>query len=103
MTHSTAGSVVWKSRRMVGIATVSTELSSTTISAATTTTASVIQRRGSGAVIGSLTRRGSRGLAAVDDELRSGRVRVVVRHQPERELRHLVRLRVALQRHADGR
>ncbi len=50
ITHSTAGSVVWKSRRMVGIATVSTELSSTTMSAATTTTASVIHRRGSGTV-----------------------------------------------------
>ncbi len=42
------GSVVWKSRRMVGIATVNTELSSTTMSAATTTIARVIQRRGSG-------------------------------------------------------
>ncbi len=48
ITHSTAGRVVWKSRRMVGIATVSTELSSTTMSAETTTTASVIHRRGSG-------------------------------------------------------
>ena len=57
ITHSTEGSVVWKSRRMVGMATVRTELSSTTMRAATTTTASVAQRRGSGWVVaGSLTR-----------------------------------------------
>ena len=57
ITHSTAGSVVWKSRRMVGMATVRTELSSTTMRAATTTTASVAQRRGSSWVVaGSLTR-----------------------------------------------
>src|SRR5215207_8941364 len=98
ITHSTAGSVVSKSRRMVGIATVSTELSSTTMSAATTTTASVIQRRGSGVAV---TR--SRGLPAVDHELGTRRVRVVVGHEPQHELRDLVRLRVALQRDADRR
>ena len=38
------------------MATVSTELSSTTMNAATTTTARVTQRRGSGAAMGSLTR-----------------------------------------------
>ena len=60
ITHSTAGSVVWKSRRIVGMATVRTELSSTTMRAATTTTASVAQRRGSGSVAtGSLTGAGS--------------------------------------------
>src|SRR5215207_6795091 len=103
MTHSTAGRVVWKSRRIVGIATVSTELSSTTMSAATTTTASVIHRRGSGTpavVWGDVT---SRGLSAVDHELGAGGVRVVVGHQPQRELGDLLRLRVPLQWHADDR
>ncbi len=47
MTHSSVGSVVWKSRRIVGIATVSTVLSSTTMNADRMTMASVNHRRGS--------------------------------------------------------
>src|SRR5450631_1542955 len=46
-THWTLGSVVWNSRKIVGIATFSTELSSTTINAALITITSVNQRRGS--------------------------------------------------------
>src|SRR5450759_3064648 len=46
-THWTLGSVVWNSRKIVGIATLSTELSSTTISAALITITSVNQRLGS--------------------------------------------------------
>src|SRR4051812_34695111 len=103
MTHSTAGSVVWKSRRIVGMATINTELSRTTMSAATTTTASVAQRRGSGTGtgMGSLTPLASRGLPAVDDELGTGREGVVVRDQPQRQLRNFVGLRVATERDSD--
>ena len=46
-THWRLGSWVWKSRRIVGMATVSTVLSSTTMISAITTMASVIQRLGS--------------------------------------------------------
>ena len=47
MTHCSWGSVVWKSRRMVGIATLRTEPSSPTMKIPVRTTASVIHRRGS--------------------------------------------------------
>src|SRR5258706_11844282 len=103
MTHSTRGSLVGKSDRIDGIATTNTGLSRTTMSAAMTTPASVAQRRGSGADMGSLTPAGSRGLTAVDDELGTRRIGVLVRDQPQREFRHLVRLRVATQRDADRR
>ena len=48
MTHCSLGSVVWKSRRIVGIATLSTVVSSAAISTADRMMTSVIQRRGSG-------------------------------------------------------
>ena len=51
ITHCRLGSVVSKSRRIVGIATFSTVVSSATMSTATTTIASVNQRRGSGTAV----------------------------------------------------
>ncbi len=44
-THSRLGSVVWNSRRMVGMATLSTVLSSTTMTVAISTMTSVSHRR----------------------------------------------------------
>src|SRR6478609_8456991 len=49
MTHCSFGSVVWKSRRIVGIATLSTVVSRAAMSTADRMITSVIQRRGSGA------------------------------------------------------
>src|SRR6476646_7089637 len=49
MTHCSLGSVVWKSRRIVGIATLSTVVSRAAMSTADRMITSVIQRRGSGA------------------------------------------------------
>ena len=47
MTHSRLGSVVWNSRRIVGMATFSTVVSSATITTAIVTTANEIHRLGS--------------------------------------------------------
>src|SRR4051812_32844355 len=47
MTHCSFGNVVWKSRRIVGIATLSTVVSKAAMSTAERMMTSVIQRRGS--------------------------------------------------------
>ena len=51
ITHCRLGSVVWRSRRIVGMATFSTVVSSATMSTDRMTIASVNQRRGSGAPV----------------------------------------------------